>query len=147
MSYRLPVEDVLAILDLQAEYADGADSFSGAAYASVFTEDAVLDASNTGVPAVVGHAAIAKIMDDSFAQQTHNCHMTTNQRVLTVEGDRATGSCYFFQRSILKNGGRTEFSGRYEDVYRRTPAGWKIEKRVLVELLPTVLDGYEVPDT
>jgi hypothetical protein len=51
-----------------------------------------------------------------------------------------------FQRSILRNGGRTEFSGRYEDEYRRTPEGWKISRRVLIELLPTVLDGYVVPD-
>jgi ketosteroid isomerase-like protein len=142
----LPVEDVLALLALQAEYADGADSFSGTTYAAVFTDDGELDATHTGIPAVVGRAAIAKLMADSFVQQTHNCHMTTNQRVLSVDGDRATGRCYFFQRSILRNGGRTEFSGRYEDEYRRTEDGWKIAKRVLIELLPTVLEGYEVPD-
>jgi ketosteroid isomerase-like protein len=146
MTDPMPVQDVLALLNLQAEYADGADSFSGATYASVFTEDGVLDATHTGIPAVAGRAAIAKLMDDTFAQQTHNCHMTTNQRVLSVDGDRATGRCYFFQRSILRNGGRTEFSGRYEDEYRRTPEGWKISRRVLIELLPTVLDGYVVPD-
>jgi ketosteroid isomerase-like protein len=71
--------------------------------------------------------------------------MTSNQRVLSVDGDTATGRCYFFQRSILRNGGRTEFSGRYDDVYRRTDAGWKIQRRVLTELLPTILEGYEVP--
>jgi ketosteroid isomerase-like protein len=146
MTDLMPVQDVLALLNLQAEYADGADSLSGAAYASVFTEDGVLDATHTGIPAVAGRAAIARLMDDTFAQQTHNCHMTTNQRVLSADGDRATGRCYFFQRSILRNGGRTEFSGRYEDEYRRTPEGWKISKRVLIELLPTVLDGYVVPD-
>ncbi|MCU1659628.1 MAG: ketosteroid isomerase [Pseudonocardiales bacterium] len=146
MTASLPVDDVLALLALQAEYADGADSFSGVTYAQVFTDDAILDPSGTGVPAVVGRTAIAKLMDDSFAQQTHNCHMTTNQRVLSVDGDRATGRCYFFQRSILRNGGRTEFSGRYEDEYLRTADGWKISKRVLIELLPTVLEGYDVPD-
>jgi ketosteroid isomerase-like protein len=146
MTDPMPVQDVLALLNLQAEYADGADSFSGATYASVFTEDGVLDATHTGIPAVAGRTAIAKLMDGTFAQQTHNCHMTTNQRVLSVDGDRATGRCYFFQRSILRNGGRTEFSGRYEDEYRRTPEGWKISRRVLIELLPTVLDGYVVPD-
>jgi ketosteroid isomerase-like protein len=142
----MPADDVLALLGLQAEYADGADSFSGPTYAAVFTEDGVLDATHTGIPAVAGRAAIAKLMDDTFAQQTHNCHMTTNQRVLSVDGDQATGRCYFFQRSILRNGGRTEFSGRYEDEYRRTSEGWKISRRVLIELLPTVLEGYEIPD-
>src|ERR1700730_8499679 len=141
-----PVEDVLALLGLQAEYADGADSFSGETYAAVFTEDGVLDATHTGIPAVAGRPAIAKLMDDTFAQQTHNYHITTNQRVLSVDGDQATGRCYFFQRSVLRNGGRTEFSGRYEDEYRRTPAGWKISRRGLIEPLPTVLEGYEVPD-
>lgn len=146
MAQALPVDDVLALLALQAQYADGADSFSGATYAEVFTEDGVLDATHTGIPAVAGRAAIAKLMDDTFAQQTHNFHMTSNQRVLSVDGDHATGRCYFFQRSILRNGGRTEFAGRYEDVYRRTADGWKISKRVLIELLPTILEGYEVPD-
>ena len=27
-----------------------------------------------------------------------------------------------------------------------TPDGWRISRRVLVELLPTVLEGYEVPN-
>src|SRR5882757_589675 len=146
MTNPMPTEDVLALLGLQVEYADGADSFSGQTYAAVFTEDGVLDATHTGIPAVAGRAAIAKLMDDTFAQQTHNFHMTTNQRVLSVEGDQAAGRCYFFQRSILHNGGRTEFSGRYEDEYQRTSEGWKISKRVLIELLPTVLEGYEIPD-
>lgn len=140
-------DDILAIQHLQVDYARGADSFSGTEYAAVFTEDGILDPTNTGIPAVQGRAAIAKLMDDTFAQQTHNMHITTNQRVSRIEGDTAEGWCYFFQRSILKNGGRTEFSGRYEDEYVRTAEGWKINKRVLLELLPTVLDGYEVPNT
>jgi hypothetical protein len=45
MTDSMPVQDVLALLNLQAEYADGADSFSGATYAAVFTEDGVLDGS------------------------------------------------------------------------------------------------------
>jgi ketosteroid isomerase-like protein len=145
MTAARPIEDVLALLDLQAEYAEGADSFSGAQYAAVFTEDGVLDGSHTGIPVVTGRAAIAKLMDDTFAQQTHNCHITTNQRIVSVSGDTASGRCYFFQRSVLRNGGRTEFSGRYEDEYRRTADGWKISRRVLIELLPTILEGYEVP--
>ena len=43
MTDSMPVQDVLALLDLQAEYADGAVSFFGATYAAVFTEDGVLD--------------------------------------------------------------------------------------------------------
>jgi ketosteroid isomerase-like protein len=139
-------EDVLAILALQSDYARGADSFDGTTYAAVFTPDGVLDATSTGIPAVEGTAAIAKLMDDTFAQQTHNMHMTMNQRVTSVDGDVAEGWCYFFQRSVLTNGGRTEFAGRYDDTYRRTPDGWRIARRVLVELLPTVLEGYEVPN-
>jgi uncharacterized protein (TIGR02246 family) len=138
------IEDRLAILALQVDYARGADSFDGAAYAAVFTEDGVLDASGCGFPVARGRRAIAAVMDDAFRQQTHNIHLTTNQRVLTIDGDRATGFAYFFQRSLLNNGGRTEFAGRYDDDYRRTEDGWKIARRVLVELLPTVVDGYEL---
>lgn len=138
-------EEVQAIQHLQVDYARGADSFSGTTYAEVFTDDAILDATNTGLPAVQGRAAIAKLMDDTFAQQTHNIHMTMNQRVTHIDGDTAEGWCYFLQRSILRNGGRTEFAGRYDDTYRRTPAGWKISKRILTELLPTVMEGYDVP--
>lgn len=73
--------------------------------------------------------------------------MTMNQRITSVDGDTAEGFCYFFQHSILKNGGRTEFTRRYDDSYVRTPEGWKISRRVLVQLLPTVLEGYEIPAT
>lgn len=139
-----PVKDVLAIMALQVDYARGADSFDGAVYAAVFTQDGILDASQCGFPVARGRQEIAAIMDDAFRQQTHNIHMTSNQRVLTIDGDEATGFAYFFQRSILKNGGHTEFAGRYDDEYRRTADGWKISRRVLVELLPTVMRGYEL---
>jgi len=137
--------EVQALQHLQVDYARAADSFRGATYADVFTEDGVLDATNMGIPAVKGRAAIAKLMDDTFAQQTHNIHMTMNQRIQRIDGDHAEGWCYFFQRSILRNGGRTEFAGRYDDTYERTPDGWRIKSRVLTELLPTVLEGYVVP--
>lgn len=138
------LSDVLAILALQVDYARGADSFDGDIYAQAFTEDGILDAMHCGMPPAVGRPAIAAEMANAFRQQTHNIHYVTNQRVLWVEGDRAGGFAYFFQRSVLKNGGRTEFCGRYDDEYRRTPDGWKISKRVLTELLPTVLEGFEV---
>lgn len=139
------VEDVLAILSLQVDYARAADSFDGDVYAAVFTEDGVLDGSDCGFPVATGRAEIAAVMNQAFRQQTHNIHMTTNQRVLAVEGDLATGFAYFFQRSILKNGGRTELVGRYDDEYRRGADGsWKIRQRVLVALLPTVLTGYDL---
>lgn len=138
------IGDTLAILGLQADYARAADSFDPACYAEVFTEDGILDASRCGFAVAVGRADIAETMGNAFRQQTHNIHMTMNQRVLSVEGDRATGFAYFFQRSILKNGGRTEFCGRYDDEYVRTAEGWKIRRRVLVELLPTVMEGYDI---
>lgn len=138
------IEDWLAILALQVDYARAADSFDGNLYASVFTEDGVLDASHCGFPVACGRQQIAAVMDGAFRQQTHNIHLTTNQRVLSIDDDRATGFAYFFQRSLLRNGGRTEFAGRYDDEYRRTAEGWKIERRVLIELLPTVVEGYEL---
>jgi len=136
--------DVLAIMALQVDYARGADSFDGNIYAQAFTDDGILDATQCGMPQAIGKEAIATEMANAFRQQTHNIHYVTNQRVLWVDGDRASGFTYFFQRSVLKNGGRTEFCGRYDDEYRRTPKGWKISKRVLIELLPTVLEGFEV---
>jgi uncharacterized protein (TIGR02246 family) len=90
------IEDRLAILALQVDYARAADSFDGNLYASVFTEDAVLDASHCGFPVARGRREIAAVMDDAFRQQTHNIHLTTNQRVLTIDGDRAAGFAYFF---------------------------------------------------
>lgn len=136
------IEDTLAILALQVDYARAADSFDGGQYAAVFTADGVLDPSHCGIPVATGRAAIAATMNAAFAQQTHNIHLTTNQRVLSIDGDRATGFAYFFQRSRLKNGGHTEFAGRYDDEYQRTVDGWRISRRVLTELLPTVLEGY-----
>ena len=138
------IEDRLAILALQVDYARAADSFDGELYAAVFTEDGVLDASQCGFPIAHGRQQIAALMNDAFRQQTHNIHLTTTQRVLTIDGDRAAGFAYFFQRSLLRNGGRTEFAGRYDDDYRRTEEGWKISRRVLVELLPTVVEGYDL---
>ena len=67
MADPMPVQDVLALLNLQAEYAEGADSFSGAAYASVFTEDGVLDATHTGRRP--GHRAVLLLPAQHPAQR------------------------------------------------------------------------------
>ena len=56
-------------------------------------------------------------------------HMVSTHQ-FAVDGDRATGRCYLHAQHVA-GGGQFVVAGRYEDRYRRTPDGWRIEHRTL----------------
>ncbi len=113
------------------------------ALAELFTEDAVFDQRPTGLDVVSrGRDEIRAMMTAVYEQFEGTIHYCTNHRVDAVDGDTATGTCYFQAVSLLKVGARTEYLGRYEDTYRRTSAGWRFAARILVPQLPVVNEGF-----
>lgn len=126
------LEDRLAITDVLYQYGTGLDGRDWDVLRDCFTDDAVCDylefgGVNEGKDAIV--ALCSGVLSGLDASQ----HLIGNPRV-TLDGDRATATCYFQAQHMLTSpgGGNTYLvGGHYEDRLRRTDDGWKIEHRTL----------------
>lgn len=65
---------------------------------------------------------VGRLLDDM-------CHTVHNQRIV-VDGDTATGDCYFELTAIdLPNRESVVGAGRYLDTYRRVDGAWRFAQR------------------
>jgi len=134
---RLTAQDYIDIRRLASLYAygldTGAEDGSGSVYANVFTEDAEFH----GPPAVPGGApfdakgreALRKFAVPGRGSAYVRHFMSNHLIEATPEG--AKGKVYLLVIDIAQNGKPTtvNMGGHYEDVYVRTPEGWRIKSR------------------
>lgn len=124
---RLEIEDVLY------RYSSSVDSFDTDGVRSCLAEDLWAQYGN-GEP-VTGGDALA----DWIAQATASViwqHHLLNVYHVTVDGDQAKTVCYLTSYQVFEEDPKAAIIlvARYHDELRRTPAGWKISRRVM-ELL------------
>ena len=100
---------------------------------TVFTEDAFIDYSVYGGSVGDVETTIAFLKEALTPELFPNCqHMNANIQV-SLNGDTATGRvmCYNPMEMVLGDEVQTSMLGLwYVDEYRRTPAGWRISRRV-----------------
>lgn len=93
------------------------------------------------------HEALADFLEQAIAPFDSCMHYNTNFQI-EVDGDRATSRTSYLAVHWLKGGDDAETraaewaaAGIYLDVWRRTPAGWRIEhrRRRNVGLSPAVI--------
>jgi hypothetical protein len=130
----LTTQDILEIQQLGAKYAYGLDTGAdnGYYYANVFTADGSFG--NT-----VGRekfAALAREGGGRLKLRGYQ-HIVTNV-IVEPTADGAIGSQYI---QVLTVGGKgkapmIDHGGRYEDVYVKTAAGWRIKSRKYVRTFP-----------
>ncbi len=120
----LSVEDRMELHEIAARYGDLIDNRDWEGLASVFTADAVFDATDLGMPLLNGLAAIRKHMDESFDHPLG--HHITN---IYVE---STGGEVFLRSRIIAAGHRGRVgSASYRDRVIKTPSGWRIQHRLV----------------
>ena len=129
------ISDRLEIQDLCFRYAEIIDSKNfDALREDVFTEDAWIDYGVFG--GSVGQLEeTIDFLKSAMTAEVFPAHQHLNANVqIKVDGDRASGRvmCFNPQEMALPDGGRQLFMLGlwYVDAYRRTAAGWRIEKRV-----------------
>ena len=140
---RLTAQDRLDIQDLYWVYAHGQNFADARLFASAFTADGVFRVSPT--QAAVGRDAIAKQIAGSFAGKTGDSgrrHWQNAWRI-TPSPEGARGRVYWLVFDVGKgdqvpglpvDGPRApsfRSTGYYEDVYAKTPEGWRIKSRTL----------------
>jgi hypothetical protein len=149
------LEDIEAIRRLTCDYAYYNDILAGQPYAECFTPEGFMDATLCDPKIMVhrGREEIRQVNEAVWEHQAHPrpdggacIHMQLNHRVTVLQGDYAEGTVYFVAWGLSKSGQRSEFIGRYEDKYARTPDGWKFTERVLVPLMPTSSADYKLTE-
>lgn len=117
--------DVAAIERLKHEFCYATDDLDTERMQSLFVEDCRLD-TPLDEPAE-GTEGIRRYFE-WFAEQdyTDRAHNVFNSLV-DVDGDAATGEWYYTVFYALPNGNLEFGHGKFEDIFRRTDDGWKIE--------------------
>ena len=126
----LSAQDYADITQLFGRYAQGTDFMDGPMWLSVFTDDAEFRPSETQV--IVGMKALTDWRYKNFSarkpgQRTR--HWNSSWVITPTGGGGATGRVYWMGVNASGPQPVTAGSGWYEDVYVRTPAGWRIKQR------------------
>ena len=132
------VEAELAVRRILFDYSVFLDTGDYDAYVSLFAPDAEWSNADGDFK---GQAAIRQMLTDTVGPGSpldlRGFHMNGNERV-DVDGDRATAvSRYMFVMRGADDRPRTALAGMYHDEFVRLGDGWKISKRVAVEVIPT----------
>jgi hypothetical protein len=137
--------DYQELTQLVHRYAYGIDTCgnNGYDYADVFTDDGVFIDKNSDAGFKAGGRVLAKgreALATLVGGGSRGCktklvwtdwsHLMLNP-VFTATADGATGRVYLMQVG-MKGPGTIERHGGYEDVYVKTPAGWRIKSRTHV---------------
>jgi hypothetical protein len=131
-SQSLTTQDYLEIQMLGARYAYGLDTGenNGYMYADVFTPDGVFGS-------YVGRERLAEVARGGRLKARGYQHFVTNT-IIEPSPEGAKGSQYVQVLHVGGNGKPVtiDHGGRYEDVYVRTPLGWRIKARKYVRIFP-----------
>jgi ketosteroid isomerase-like protein len=103
--------------------------------AALYTEDGVMDAHEVGLPVFKGRQAIRDGFAKLAEQTATSFHIIGNHRI-TVDGDQASGTCYFYGRGTMKDGRLLDSAGYYDDQCVLTEEGWKFRSRFVHFLVP-----------
>jgi hypothetical protein len=131
--------DWLAIANLKARYCRYLDTKDWAAYASLFTEDVVIDTTGSGGPRMEGRgAALASIRASlDTAITVHQVHSPE----IEIEGGRARAIWAMQDLLFWPNGRKLTGAGHYHERYVLEDGAWKITEsrltRLFVDLQPS----------
>lgn len=125
--------DWLAICNVKARYCRLLDTKDWGAWGDLFTEDCVLDTTDSGGPVYNGRAEIVGGVSTSLeaAQTAHQVHSPE----VTIAGDTASAVWAMQDRVIWSEMALTGY-GHYHEDYRRCADGqWRIARQSLTRLI------------
>ena len=135
----IPIADRIAIEDAVSQYAHRWDAKDADGFASLFTEDVVIERWTLGKlrSRLEGRDALLAYARESFAErladrQTRH-HMSGLVFIeLTADAALTENVVLITHQTASDATPRIVSSGIYRNTWRRTDPGWKIAKRVLV---------------
>jgi 3-phenylpropionate/cinnamic acid dioxygenase small subunit len=126
--------DYAEIRQLHMRYAQGTDFGNAEMWLGVFTQDASFNpgANNPGSKPQVGREALTKWRANNFANRKlpyHYRHWPGTFVITPTTDGNARGRVYWMAFNPTTNPRTITDTGFYDDVYIRTPEGWRIKER------------------
>ena len=123
-----PLEERIALQDLMTDYCYAVDRLESVDdLLDIFTEDAVLDFSDIGLPAMHGRAEHRKFYDGVFADMSHHTHYISNFRLESCDGDRAVIRAYVQGLGRSNDGNEVLVHVRYRMDCTKLAGRWKCQ--------------------
>lgn len=137
MSVAAPLEERIAIQDLMTDYCYAVDKLTDVdGLLDLFTEDAVLDFSDIGLPAMQGRAAHRKFYDGVFADMSHHTHYISNFRLESYAGTAASMRSYVQGLGRAKDGNEVLVHVRYRMDCVKVAGAWKCSRYFILAGMP-----------
>lgn len=129
MSQVIPLEVRFALQDLMTDYCYAVDALTSVdELLDLFTDDAVLDFSDIGLPVMTGKPEFKKFFDSVFADMAYHTHYISNFRVESYAGDHAVMRAYVQGFGRSKDGNEVHVHVRYRMECVNSAAGWKFTR-------------------
>ncbi len=126
------LEDIEAIKQMKAEYADACDDmYNPARMRDLFTEDAVWDGEKEGFGKHVGIEEVCKFMDGVKDGLKFGVHYFLQPRIKLISETEAEGVFYLWQTSTMASGKDIFLAGKEYDKYRKENGKWKMSYMLL----------------
>jgi uncharacterized protein (TIGR02246 family) len=112
-------------------YAQGADRRDKQLWASIFTEDGVIEAPGIRLEGRANIVAALDVMARLYVATQHRVH----NQVVSIDGDTAEGETYSTADHLsTADGTRTilTWAIRYQDRWRRVDGAWRFSRRSLL---------------
>lgn len=123
---QIPLEERLALQDQMTEYCYRVDNIGEIEQLlDLFTDDALLDFSDIGLPRMNGKAEFRKFYEGVFGDMSHHTHYISNFHVDGYDGVTAQMRAYVQGLGRSNDGNEVLVHVRYSMDYLRTEAGWK----------------------
>lgn len=134
---QIPLEERIALQDLMTDYCYAVDKLADVdELLDLFTDDAVLDLSDIGLPLMPGKANFRKFYEAVFADMSHHTHYISNFRVGAYDGSAATLWAYVQGLGRAKSGSEVHVHVRYRMDCVKVGAAWKCSKYYIFAGMP-----------
>ena len=136
------MDDLEAIKQLKARYFRTMDTKDWAAMRRVFTDDVVIDTTDSGGNVVSGADEFMAFLQETLADvvTVHHGHMP---EIELTSDTTATGTWALHDILVWPNGMRLDGYGHYHETYEKGPDGWRIRSSTLTRLRT----DFVVPET
>jgi uncharacterized protein (TIGR02246 family) len=127
------VDDVEAIKQLKARYFRTMDTKDWAGMRQVFTDDVVVDTTDSGGGIVTGAEAFLEFLQRTLAHTVtvHHGHMP---EIALTSPTTATGIWALHDVIVWPDGSRLDGDGHYHETYELVGGGWRIKSSTLTRL-------------
>jgi hypothetical protein len=124
-------QDYGEIEELYARYSHGSDFRDGDLFVSAFSEDAtIVRADGSSIQGKANLVAERAERNQGRSGDVGRRHRTASYRI-TATPDGAKGRAYYVLLDVTTRPATTTFTGYYDDLFVRTPAGWRIKHRTI----------------